>query len=158
MNNEQAHKQALEQADEQADEQATEQTSEHIIIKLNTFYNFINKEEAKFEGIHPTDRKDLINILKANDLYVYPESEAILQETNRLNEFKIYYWVIKEIYFSPYKGYIRKLKIEKIQMLYLQSIKYVMLRKKENYTLLDIMNYLIKSIELEAESVLNYAT
>lgn len=154
MYNEESKKQANEQAEEQTLEQAEEQTPEYIIIKLNSLYKYINKGEGKIENVTTEDRKNILILLKKMDLLVSDEAEPVIIETNRLLKFKIYYWVIKELYFSSYREYLRKLTKETLNIKYLNSLKYV--QKKPNYTILDLLNYLIKCLEYEAEEVLSY--
>ncbi len=144
-------------AREQAEEQADERANEHNIIKLNIFFNYINKGNVKnFENIGEEDKKNIRYWLTNMDLLVSPEVQTILESNNRLLEYEIYYWAIKELYYSPYKGFLCKLTRQKLQEVYLRTIKYVTLAQQENYTVLDVINYLMKSLENEAKEDSKY--
>lgn len=156
--NEQALKQAEEQPNEQARKQASEQTDEHIIIKLNSFFNYINKGKSNetFENLTNEDRYFIVKTLFRLDLYVKNESLDIIEKSGRLLEFQIYYWTIKELHMSPYREYLNRTTREKLMLIYHNAEKYIC--KKETYTILDLLNYFIKSLQYEAEEVLKYAT
>ena len=156
--NEQALEQAEEQPNEQAHKQASEQTDEHIIIKLNSFFNYINKGKSNetFENLTNEDKHFIETTLLKLGLYVKNDTIEIIEASDRLLEFQIYYWAIKELHMSPYKEYLSRVTREKLMLIYHNSKKYIC--KKETYTIRDLLNYFIKSLQYEAEEVFKYAT
>ena len=156
---EQVLEQADEQANGQANEQADEQASEHIIIKLNSFYNYINRstrDDEVFENVKKEDKEFIVITLLKLGLYVKNDAIEIIEASGRLLEFQTYYWAIKEIQMSPYREYLKRITREKIMSIYQNSKKYIC--KKEKYTIVDLLNYFIKSLLYEAEEVLRYGT
>ncbi|MCI8396854.1 MAG: hypothetical protein HFJ52_04190 [Clostridia bacterium] len=147
------NEQADEQAHEQADEQPNEQAVEHIIIKINNFFNYIsNNEGDEFENIAIADKTHLVAILKRLEFYVPKNELHYIQNSKSLEDFKILCYAIKEIYFSSNRAYLDKATRNRVLQIYHNTNKYVAV--KANYTVLDVLNYFIKSLEYEAEEVL----
>lgn len=154
---EQTHEQADEQASEQAHEQAHEQADEHIIIKLNNLFNYINEEDAtSFEDMTYEDKQHIVEILKRLDLYANSkEFIEYLKDTKQLQKYQVFYYAIKEIHLSEHSSILNEITRKKLVRIYKSTERYIY--AKENYTMLDFLNYFIKCIKNEAEEVFKYA-
>lgn len=69
-----------------------------------------------------------------------------LMEAEYLQKTKIFCWAIKELYFSSQKGYLNDLTYKKLEMIYEKSQNYI-----QKDSVLDLLNYFIKSLKNEAE-------
>lgn len=84
-------------------------------------------------------------------LGIYISSTETLKYINAeaLLDIKIQYWVIKEIFLSPYAVYLNKLSPEKFLNKYLLAKEYV---NPTEETLEDFVNYLIKILRNELDT------
>lgn len=79
-------------------------------------------------------------------LELYPDNPKIFERIGEasLLDVKIKYWVIKELYFSPYKVYLNKLKADDFNLRFLKAKKYV-----EAKDTMHFINYFMKSLQEE---------
>lgn len=145
-------------ADEQANEQARKLANEYIKNKTKDLYIYINNNapENEFDDLTKEDWSNIRSVLKNIDLLVCDEVKNMIQLTGHQEEFEAYYWGVKELYKSPHRAYLNTIKREKITLLYANSKKKLETQKKE-YMTLDLLNYFIKSLKLEAEKEFNNA-
>lgn len=97
----------------------------------------------------------MINILNRFELYIPSNSIAALEKNmtkERMLEYKIKIWAIKELYLSPYKVGLNTgmLTYEKIMMKYLKTKKYIC--SKEKYTIIEFLNYFIACLQKVLEN------
>jgi hypothetical protein len=173
---EQANAQANKQADEQAHNQAEDipnttpntQAGEYINkqnntlqnknnklnqTKLNLFFNYISNEEAEFDGISQSQKEGIIRILKDLEIYINPLANLSCLPSNYIEDAKVQYWVIKEIYFSEYKVYLNDLKRNDFMFRYLKTQKYM--EAKENYDEEEFVSYFITCLHDEMKGEKN---
>lgn len=173
---EQANAQANKQADEQAHNQAedipnttpntqageynnkqnnTLQNKNNKLnqTKLNLFFNYISNEEAEFDGISQSQKEGIIRILKDLEIYINPLADLSCLPSNYIEDAKVQYWVIKEIYFSEYKVYLNDLKRNDFMFRYLKTQKYM--EAKENYDEEEFVSYFITCLHDEMKGEKN---
>lgn len=173
---EQANAQANKQADEQAHNQAenipnttpntqageynnkqnnTLQNKNNKLnkTKLNLFFNYISNEEAEFDGISQSQKEGIIRILKDLEIYINPLANLSCIPSNFVEEAKVQYWVIKEIYFSEYKVYLNDLKRNDFMFRYLKTQKYM--ETKEKYDEEEFVSYFITCLHDEMKGEKN---
>lgn len=170
--NEQANKQADEQAHNQAEDmpntipntQAGEYNNKQKNTlqnknnklnqtKLNLFFNYISNEEAEFDGISQSQKEGIIRILKDLEIYINPLANLSCLPSNYIEDAKVQYWVIKEIYFSEYKVYLNNLKRNDFIFRYLKTQKYM--EAKENYDEEEFVSYFITCLHDEMKGEKN---
>lgn len=141
---EQAHEQASEQPNAQPNAQATE----HIKTKLNSLFNYIIYNKKTTEKISQEDRAAIIKILKKLDIYI--ENPNILQyfSEERIYEYQLKYWAIKEIYFSPDKAFLINLNSKQFTFRFLKAKKYMDIEKCSIY---EFLAYFIRCVKNEME-------
>lgn len=162
--NAQADKQADKQADEQANNQAEDipnttpnaQPGEHNNkqnktiqntnnklnqTKLNLFFNYILNKEAEFDAISLSQKQGIITILKRLDMYMPPTANLTCIPEDYIEDTKIQYWVIKELYLSEYKVYLDNLTRKDFLFRYLKTKKYM--ESKEEYSIEEFVSYFI---------------
>lgn len=152
--NEQADEQPTEQATaqppEQADEQAGEQPTEHIITKLNLFFNYIinNNSSTQKLKIPLEDKENIIMYLERLDIFIDNPTVLEFFSEEKILEYKILYWVIKEIYFSPQRILLNTLTREQLYFRYGKAKKYMDLTKCNIY---EFLAYFITCMNEELE-------
>lgn len=120
-------KQADEQPNAQPNAQAGELANEHIITKLNVFFNFIinNKSSTQKINIPLEDKENLIMFYRKLDIYIdNPYILEIIPE-EKIFEYKLLYWAIKEIYYSPQRLFLDSLTKEQMYLRYYKTKKYM---------------------------------
>lgn len=139
------NEQASEQPNAQPNAQADEYANEHIITILYSYFNYINNSNAKkFANITSEDKAAIILILRKLELYTSNNNEILkYMSEEAMFDLQLQYWVIKELYLSPYKVYLNNLKRERFILRFLKSKKYV--DPKENTY--KFLNYFIKSMQ-----------
>lgn len=130
---------------------------ENITIhNITLLFNYLNKEKENFSKeerilmrVSDNEIAGVINQLKKYDLYI--DNIDIIKYFNPelLLRHKILYWVIKELYRSPYRAYLDKLNKANIDRCYYSAIKY---KDKENIQ--DFIGYLIKCLYNEMEKMI----
>lgn len=130
-------------AEGKAEVQATGQPEGNIITKLNLYFIYIiYNKGSQFKKIGEADKKAIITILKKLELYI--DDPVILEymSEEQLLELKIQYWVIKELYYSPYKICLNNLNRQRFMFRFLKARKYVKLQDTYKF-----LNYCIKSFQ-----------
>lgn len=156
----QADEQAGEQASEQANEQADEQANEHNNkIKLNKIildelYNFLSEAgpNVQFEKINDTQKRGIVLLLEKLGVYIEPGTNLKAIPKEVLLDTKIIYWVIKELYFSPYNIYLNNIERKTFMNKYMLSKKYIGLNYADDQSITQLINYLIVTIRKELSS------
>ena len=121
--------------------------------KLNLFFNYISNEEAEFDGISQSQKEGIIRILKDLEIYINPLANLSCLPSNYIEDAKVQYWVIKEIYFSEYKVYLNDLKRNDFIFRYLKTQKYM--EAKENYDEEEFVSYFITCLHDEMKGEKN---
>lgn len=101
--------------------------------KLNLLFNYINGTEKVFESLSEADRQSILTTLRRLELEVPQKAMNYLSEKQILYS-KIHYWIIKEIYLSPYKTYLNSLNKEKFIFKFLLAEKYINIDNIDNPT------------------------
>lgn len=130
-------------AEGNAEVQATAKTEGNIITKLNLYFIYIiYNKGSQFKNIGEADKKAIITILKKLELYI--DDPVILEymSEEQLLELKIQYWIVKELYFSPYKICLNQLTRQRFMFRFLKARMYV--EPQDTYKFL---NYCIKSFQ-----------
>lgn len=130
-------------AEGNAEVHATVNAEGNIITKLNLYFIYIiYNKGSQFKNIEEADKKAIVAILKKLELYI--DDPAILEymSEEQLLELKIQYWVIKELYYSPYKICLNQLTRQRFMFRFLKSRKYVELQDTYKF-----LNYCIKSFQ-----------
>ena len=139
------------QPNAQPNAQADELTDEHIITKLNLLFNYIYKKGSGAKiGLSENDKEGLILCLKRLELYADDTIAYDLMPPNKVLDEKIMIWATKEIYISPHKIFLNKIKRESFVHKYLKTKKYIM--EKQNYRLEEVINYFIVCLRDEFEN------
>lgn len=138
--------QANEQPNEQPNEQADELPAEHINTTLDLFFNFIiNKDCCKFQNISSQDKQAIIYILKKLDLIIdnmnTDEGFIYMPDKDKF-ALKIQCYCIKEVYFSPYRVFLKDLTRERFLFRFEKAKKYI--NPSNTYKFL---NYFIKCVQ-----------
>lgn len=124
--------------------QPQEQAEGYIITILYLYFNFIiNKEQQKFKNITAKDKQSIINILIRLGIYIKNTEILDYMSEQEILDLKVQYWVIKEIYFSPYKVFLNQLTRERLNFRFLKTKKYVDMNTNMN----KFLNYFIKSLQ-----------
>lgn len=84
-------------------------------------------------------------------LGLFIENTDILQffSENKLIETQIFYWIIKELYFSPYKIYLKDLNYNMLCLKFLKAKQYT--TTEDGYDIERIVSYTIKCLREEFE-------
>ena len=84
-------------------------------------------------------------------LGLFIENTDILQffSENKLIETQIFYWIIKELYFSPYKIYLKDLNYNMLCLKFLKAKQYT--ATEDGYDIERIVSYTIKCLRDEFE-------
>ncbi len=124
----------------------------HINTKLNLLFNYLNNRQADFfedgqRTLNAKEKNAIIMNLKRLDLYIdNPEILNLFTEQSLLQT-KIFYWIIKELYFRPCGIYLKDLSNNMLACKYLKAKQYT--NAAENFDIEAIIGYTIKSIENE---------
>ncbi len=97
----------------------------------------------------PTDRENLIILLRRCKLYAENELTYNLMPPETVLDNKILTWCVKELYLSPHKVFLMNLNWEKLTHKYLKAKKYI--TEKPNYTLEEVINYCMVCLYEELE-------
>lgn len=139
-----------EQPNTQPNAQAYEQQNEHIITTLHLYFNYINKgmHAENFPEIKNSDKESIIKILRKLDILI--TNEQILQyfSEGKLLETKIEYFVINELYFSPYRIILNDLTREEFMLKLLKTEKYIGISEEKVKRFID---YFIKCLREKAD-------
>lgn len=71
-----------------------------------------------------------------------PEDVLKIMPEEKVQELKILYWCIKEIYFSPHRAFLYSLSIDRLNFRFLKAKKYCSLNNPYKF-----MNYFIKCLQ-----------
>jgi hypothetical protein len=130
-------------AEGNAEVQATAKTEGNIITKLNLYFIYIiYNKGSQFKNIVEADKKAIVAILKKLELYIDEPTILEYMTEEQLLELKIQYWVIKELYFSPYKICLNYLTRQRFMFRFLKARKYVQIQDTYKF-----LNYCIKSFQ-----------
>ncbi len=138
----------FEQPNEQPNTQPNEQPDEHIITKLNSLFNYFIYNTTTSEKITSEDRDIIIKILERLDIYI--TNPKILEYFNEQQkyDYKLKYWAIKEIYFSPDKAFLYNLTRKQFEFRFLKAKKYMDIKKCSIY---EFLAYFIKCLKNEMQ-------
>lgn len=123
------------------------------ITTLDLLFNYINKGDEKiskrdFEQLHISskEKQGIVNCLRRLDMFV--DNTDILQYTPeaKVLDWKITYWVVKEIYLSPHASLLSKISKDKFNFRFLKAKKY-----KDYSNLEDFTAYFIKCLQNDLE-------
>ena len=144
--------QANEQPNERPNAQADEIANEHIITKLDVYFNYIinNKGEQKFENMKPVDKDSIVLVLKRLDLYIGNPGIMKYMDIRVKQDYKVQYWLIHEIYFSPYKMFLNTMTREQFLFRYSKAKKYAQLNHM--CTAEKFIKYFMRCIQEEMEA------
>lgn len=92
-------------------------------------------------------------IVHLKRLGIFIENERILElfTEQKLIETKIYYWIIKEIFFSPYRMYLKNLGYNTLCLKFLKAKQYT--QSDEGYDIERLVSYTIKCLHEEFENL-----
>lgn len=124
----------------------------HIKTKLDLLFNYLNNGQADFfeDGQRTINAKDKITIvmnLKRLDLYVDNLEIISLFTEQVLLQTKMFYWIVKELYFRPCGMYLKNLSNSMLAYKYLKAKQYT--NAAENFDIEKIIGYTIRCIENE---------
>ena len=148
----------LEQPNEQPNEEPNEQANivplyNINITTLDLLFNYINKWDAKiskgdFEQLHISakEKQGIVNHLKRLDIFVGNTDILKYAPETQIIDWKIMYWVVKEIYLSPHSCLLSKISKEKFNFRFMKTKKY-----KDYSDLEDFTAYFIKCLQNELE-------
>lgn len=102
------------------------------------------------ENISEDDRTAIIRHLKRLELYFTNIETLNIVSKEKILEYELQYWTIKELYFSPYKIYLDALTRDKFLLKFLQTQKYIKIDSESKLT--DFVSYFIKSLREELEN------
>jgi hypothetical protein len=116
--------------------------------KLNLFFNFISNKEAEFEGIAESQKQGIIVNLKRLEIYIDSSTDLDLLPKEFVEDAKLQYWVVKELYFSEYKVFLDELSRKDFLFRYLKTKKYMEI-EKGNYDKEEFVSYFITCLHDE---------
>lgn len=117
--------------------------------KLNNLFIYIISGQKNEEKISEEDRQAIITCLQNLDLY-FSNIDILKYLTDEKQlEYELQYWTIKEIYFSPYKIYLKSMTRTKFLFKYLQTQKYINLDNESK--IIDFIRYFIKILREDFE-------
>ncbi len=127
----------------------------HYITTLDYFFNYINNSaqdffESENDKINLQDKAIIVMHLKRLGILVEDQSILELFTENKLIETKIFYWAIKEIYFSSYRIFLNKLTYNDLCLRFLKSKEYV--SNEHGIDVERLIPYFIKCIQTELKS------
>ena len=124
----------------------------YINTKLNLLFNYLNNGQADFfednnRTINAKEKIAIIMNLKRLDLYVENPEVLNLYTEQSLIQTKIFYWIIKELYFRPAGIYLKDLSNNLLAYKYLKAKQYT--NAAEKFDIEAIISYTITSVENE---------
>lgn len=96
--------------------------------------------------MHTDEKNGIINYLKRLDIFVSNTEILNYMNEEQILDYKIKYWVVKEIYTSPHKALLSKIDKNKFTFRFLKTKKY-----KDYSDLEDFTAYFIKCLQNELE-------
>lgn len=122
--------------------------------RLDLFFNYINSTQDFFEdeknNVGIKDKTIIIMQLKRLGIIIEEESILELFTDMQLEQTKIFYWIIKEIYFSPYKMFLNSLTYNMLCLKFLKAKQYTC--TEEGYEVERLVGYIITSLRQEFEN------
>lgn len=118
--------------------------------KLNNLFIYMINGQKNDENISEMNRQAIIIHLKRLELYFTDIETLNYIPSERILEYELQYWTIKELYFSPYKVYLNALTRDKFLLKFLQTQKYIKIDNESKLT--DFINYFIKSLREELKN------
>lgn len=118
--------------------------------KLNNLFIYMINGQKNEENISEDDRTAIIRHLKRLELYFTNIETLNIISKEKLLEYELQYWTIKELHFSPYKIYLNELTRDKFLLKFLQTQKYIKIDNESKLT--DFISYFIKSLREELEN------
>lgn len=118
--------------------------------KLNNLFIYMINGQKNDENISEDDRTAIIIHLKRLELYFTDIETLNYIPSERILEYELQYWTIKELYFSPYKVYLNALTRDKFLLKFLQTQKYIKIDNESKLT--DFISYFIKSLREELKN------
>lgn len=115
--------------------------------KLNNLFIYMITGQKNSESFPEIDREAIITTLKRLEIYIQNMEQLQYLPENRILEYKLQYWTIKEIHFSPYKVYLNTITRDKFLLKFLQTQKYITINNEEKIN--DFISYFIKSLREE---------
>lgn len=95
------------------------------------------------------DKDSIIAVLKKLDLYIdNPQILAWMSEHIKLN-YKMQYWLIHEIYYSPYKLFLNQMTRKQFLFRYSKAKKYASMKK---LNIDEFIKYFMRCIQEEMEA------
>jgi len=121
---------------------------------LDLLFNYFNNAQQDFfedgkRTINLQDKAFIVLHLKRLQIYVDNADVLELFTEVALTQTKIFYWTIKEIYFSAYKVYLKELTYETLCLKYLKAKKYT--KADIEFNAERLIAYTIKSLREEFE-------
>lgn len=130
-------------------------TDENIITTLDLYFNYIinNNSEQNFQEMTTVDKDSIILVLKRLELYF--ENPMILKKMSGqvVSDFKMQYWLIHEIYFSPYKIFLNTITRKQFLHRYAKAKKYADINHMSTCT--RFIKYFMRCIQEEMEATNN---
>ena len=118
--------------------------------KLNNLFIYMINGQKNEENISEDDRIAIIRHLKRLELYFTNIETLNIIPKEKILEYELQYWTIKELHFSPYKIYLNELTRDKFLLKFLQTQKYIKIDSESKLT--DFVSYFIKSLREELEN------
>lgn len=124
----------------------------YLKTRLDVFFNYLSNSRTDFfeDGSRTINAKDKISIimnLKRLEIYIDNLEILSLYSEQSLLQAKMFYWIIKEIYFRPSGRYLKNLTNNMLAYKYLKAKQYT--NAVEKFDIEKIIAYTIKSIENE---------
>lgn len=112
----------------------------------NSSQDFFEDEKT---NINVQDKAIIVLNLKKLGLFVENQEVLELYPEDKLLELKIFCWIIKELYFSPYKIYLKDLNYNTLCLKFLKAKQYT--STDEGYDIERVIAYTIKCLREEFE-------
>ena len=141
-----------EQPNTQPNAQADEVAHEHIITKLDLYFNYIinNNSQLEFENMSVAEKETIISTLKRLDLYIDNPKILDWMSEEQKSDYKMQYWLIHELYFSPYKMFLNTITRKQFLFRYLKTKKYADLNHMSSAK--KFIKYFMRCIQEEMEA------
>jgi len=101
------------------------------------------------ENISEDNRTAIIRHLKRLELYFTNIETLNIVPKEKILEYELQYWTIKELHFSPYKIYLDVMTRTKFLLKFLQTQKYITIDNEDKLT--DFISYFIKILREDFE-------
>lgn len=150
----QPQRQAQGQAESKAEGQADGTPEGYIITILYLLFNYINNRENEnfFKDISESQRQGIRLLLKKFNVLIESPNTIQYLDEQRILKAQIQYYVVKELYFSPYKVILEKLTKEEFNLKFLKTEKYVDL---QNESINKFINYFTKTLKEKVDRGFN---